>query len=273
LDKFDDVTQGSRPLAGRCALVTGSTAGIGLDTAEALGALGADLMLNGFGDPAEIRALCTSLTERHRIRVIHYAADVSKPDEVKMLVDAAQAHGQGRLDILVNNAGFSLDVPVETLPPEAWDRLLAVNLSAPFHTIRCVLPGMRVHGWGRIVNVASVLGLVGAPLKAGYAASKHGLVGLTKVVALETAGTNITCNAVCPGLVGTDRVRQNHIRQAGEKGIPLEEVQRDAMAFRQPSANYIASADVAAAVAFLCGPHADEVRGATWTLDGGWSAR
>jgi 3-hydroxybutyrate dehydrogenase len=263
----------ARPLGGRCALVTGSTAGIGLDTARSLASIGADLVLNGFGDPVHVADICASLAEQYSVRVIHHAADVSKPDQVESLVAAAQVHGQGRLDILVNNAGFSFDAAIESITPERWDSLLAVNLSAPFHAIRCALPGMRAHGWGRIVNVASVHGLVGMLYRGGYVAAKHGLIGLTKVVALETADTPITCNAVCPGLVGTDRVVQGHRQQARETGVTVEEVQREAMTARQPSGNYIPSTDVAAAIAFLCGPNAGEVRGATWTLDGGWSAR
>jgi 3-hydroxybutyrate dehydrogenase len=263
----------SRPLAGRCALITGSTAGIGLDTAEALGALGADLVINGFGEPRAIVDLCESLSQRHAIRVIHHGADCTRPDQVRALVGAAQDHGGGRLAILVNNAGFSVDSPIESYDPEVWDRQLALNLSAPFHAIRFVLPGMRAQGWGRIVNMASVMGVVALPNRVGYVATKHALVGLTKVIALETADTAITCNAVCPGLVGTDRIRGQHRERAQGSGRSVEEVQREAMSVRQPSGNLVPAADVAAAVAFLCGPHAAEVRGAIWTMDGGWSAR
>ena len=161
----------SRPLAGRCALITGSTAGIGLDTAEALGALGADLVINGFGEPQAIVHLCESLSQRHAIRVIHHGADCTRPDQVRALVGAAQDHGGGRLAILVNNAGFSVDSPIESYDPEVWDRQLALNLSAPFHAIRFVLPGMRAQGWGRIVNMASVMGVVALPNRVGYVAT------------------------------------------------------------------------------------------------------
>jgi 3-hydroxybutyrate dehydrogenase len=262
-----------RPLAGRCALITGSTAGIGLDAAEALAADGADLMLNGFGDARAIAGLCDAIAGRHGVRVAHHGADVSRPEEVQDLVSAARQHGDGRLDILVNNAGASLESAIEGFSVEAWNSQLALNLSAPFHAIRCALPSMRAHGWGRIVNVASVLGLVAVANRAGYVATKHALIGLTKVVALETAGTPITCNAVCPGLVGNERVLENHRRLATHSGRRLEDVQREAMASRQASGNYISSRDVAAAIAYLCGPHTGEVRGAAWTLDGGWSAR
>ncbi|WP_198084598.1 SDR family NAD(P)-dependent oxidoreductase [Variovorax sp. E3] len=263
----------TRPLNGRCALVTGSTAGIGLAIADELGKQGADLVLNGFGIDGAIEDLRASLEKRHGVRVTHHQADVSCRVEVQDLVDAAHAHGRGRVDILVNNAGYSIEAPTESFGIEAWDHQVAVNLSAPFHAIRCTLPGMRLRGWGRIVNVASVLGLVAVPNRIGYVATKHALIGLTKVVALETAGTAITCNAVCPGLVGNDRVRESHRKQALETRQSPEEVQRQVMALRQPSGNYIPSEDVAAMVAYLCGPHASEVRGAAWTLDGGWSAR
>jgi 3-hydroxybutyrate dehydrogenase len=262
-----------RPLAGRCALVTGSTSGIGVDTVEALAAQGADIVLNGFGKEHEISELCRDLAERHKVRVLYHGADVSQPQQVEALVAAAQAHGKNGLDILVNNAGFSIESSIETFATQAWEQQLALNLSAPFHAIRCALPGMRALGWGRIVNVASVLGLVAVPNRAGYVATKHALIGLTKVVALETAGTAITCNAVCPGLVGNQRVVEGHRQLAQKSGMPLEEVQRVAMSHRQPSGNYIPGTDVAAAIAYLCGPYAGEVRGAAWTLDGGWSAR
>lgn len=262
-----------RPLEGRCALITGSTAGIGLETAKALAALGADVVLNGSRVRDGIPEICASLSQQHSIRATFHVADMSRPEQVQALVTAAQEHGRGRLDILVNNAGYALDAAIESFAPEDWDRQLAVNLTAPFHAIRCALPGMRARGWGRIVNVASVHGLVGMPLRAGYVATKHGLVGLTKVVALETADTPITCNAVCPGLVATERVVEKHRQKARESGMTTDELQQQVMARRQASGNYIASADVAAAIAFLCGPHAGEVRGATLTLDGGWTAR
>ena len=265
--------ESGRFLTGRSALITGSTAGIGLDTAHVLAAMGADIMINGFGDADHIAALCGSLAERHGVRAAHNGADVSKPDEVNALVAAAIRHGGGKLDILVNNAGFSVEMPIESIEREIWDRQLAHNLSSAFHAVQSVLPTMRANNWGRIVNVASVMGLVGLKNRAGYVVTKHGLVGLTKVVALETADTPITCNAVCPGIVATQRVVDMHRQKAREAGIPLEELLRDVMTFRQPSGNYIASADVAGAIGFLCGPYASEIRGIALNLDGGWVAR
>ncbi|MDR6478883.1 3-hydroxybutyrate dehydrogenase [Burkholderia sp. OAS925] len=263
-----------RPLIGRCALITGSTAGIGLQTAETLAGMGADIMLNGFGNPEAIASLRNRLSERYGVRVAHSDADVSRPDAVRELVEAAREHGRDSLDILINNAGYAYaDSAIEAFDADVWNKQLALNLSGPFHTIRCALPIMRARGWGRIVNVASVLGLVAVPNRAGYVATKHALIGLTKTVALETAGTLITCNAVCPGLVSTERVLDGHRRQASESGVSIETVQETAMATRQPSANYITSADVASVIGFLCGPSAQEVRGAAWTIDGGWSAR
>lgn len=266
-------TDASRPLAGRCALVTGSTEGIGRETADALAAMGADVVINGFGEAAAISRQCASLSERHGVRVIHNGADVAKPDEVRALVKAAEAHGGGKLDVLINNAGYAVDSPVESFEPEIWDHQIALNLSGPFHAIRAALPGMRARNWGRIVNVASTMGLVGFKNRAGYVATKHGLVGLTKVVALETADTPITCNAVCPGIVDVDRVVSMHKKKAQETGVPFETLLRELMTFRQPSGNYIASKDIAAAIAFLCGPHASEIRGIAMPLEGGWTAR
>jgi 3-hydroxybutyrate dehydrogenase len=263
---------GSRFLSGRCALITGSTAGIGLDTAHALGMLGADLVLNGLDDSEAMAGVCQDLEERHGVRVLYCSADLTDPENIQDLIAAATDHGAGHLDVLVNNAGAAHEAPVESFSRERWDWQLALNLSAPFHCICAALPGMRARGWGRIVNVASVHGLVGVPFRAGYVAAKHALVGLTKVVALETAGTSITCNAVCPGLVGTDRVLESHRLLAEKHGRELNDTVRDVMATRQPSGNYVKSSEVAAAIAYFCGPHASEIRGACLPIDGGWQA-
>lgn len=263
----------ARPLEGRCALVTGSSAGIGLDTAKALASMGADVVLNGSRVRDGIHDVCASLSKLHGIRAVFHVADMSDAEKVRELVAKAQDHGRGHLDILVNNAGYAFDEPIESFDPKVWEHQLAVNLSAPFHAIRQVLPGMRTRGWGRIVNVSSVHGLVGFPNRVGYVATKHGLIGLTKAVALETADSPITCNAVCPGLVATERVVEKHEQKARSSNKSVDQVREEVMTYRQPSGNYIASEDVAAAIAFLCGPHAAEVRGATIALDGGWTAR
>lgn len=262
-----------RPLDGRCALVTGSTAGIGLATAKLLAQLGANVVLNGSRDKDGIDQVCASLAHEHSIRATFCNADMSDRSQIAGLVEAALAHGGGHVDILVNNAGYAFDSAVESIADEDWERQVAVNFSAPFYLMKGLLPAMRRRGWGRIVNVSSVMGLVGFPLRAGYAATKHGLIGLTKVVALETADTAITCNAVCPGMVATERIVEKHRQSATASHTTADAVRRQVMAVRQPSGNYITSEDIAASIAFLCGPNAGEIRGTTLTLDGGWSAR
>lgn len=263
----------ARPLEGRCALITGSSAGIGLDTAKVLASMGADVVMNASREREGIKEICASLERDYSIRAVFHVADMASSEQVVSLVKAAQDHGRGRLDILVNNAGYAIDAAIESFTLEEWERMVAVNLTAPFIATRSALPAMREQNWGRIVNVASVHGLVGFPLRTGYCSTKHGLVGLTKVVALETAGTAVTCNVVCPGLVGTERVLEMHGQRAVDAGVPLEALKQQVMTYRQPSGNYIASEDVAAAIAYLCGPHASEVRGTTLALDGGWTAR
>ncbi|HUR38995.1 MAG TPA: 3-hydroxybutyrate dehydrogenase, partial [Planctomycetota bacterium] len=194
-------------LNGRKAIVTGSTSGIGLGIARALASEGADVLLNGFGERRDVDALVAEFADRYKVRVFHSDADLSKPHDVAAMI-AAGAERFGSVDILVNNAGIQHVAAVEEFPPERWDAVLAVNLSAPFHAVRAALPLMKAKNWGRIVNVASVHGLVASAGKAAYVAAKHGLVGLTKVVALETARTGITCNAICPGWVDTPLVRR-----------------------------------------------------------------
>lgn len=264
--------QPTRPLAGRCALITGSSSGIGLAIAQSLAAQGADLMLNAIGDTGTLDQLCAGLAARHGVRVSGRIADVSNPQAVGSLVQAAHELA-GRLDILVNNAGISHQDTIEDFPVDRWDALIAVHLSAAYHSIRAALPLMRAQGWGRIVNVASVYGLIASPRQAAYVAAKHGLIGLTKVVALEAARSDITCNAVCPGLVSTPRVVQGLANKAAESGVPLEAVTRAAMSTRQPSGAFIEAQDVAAMVAFLCGPHSAGVNGAAWPVDGAWTAQ
>ena len=253
-------------LNGKTALVTGSTSGIGLAIARALAGEGARLMINGFGDPAEIQRECDELG------ALHDGADMSKPEEIAAMMKRC-ADQLGGPDILVNNAGIQHVAPVEDFDPLQWDRIVAINLSAVFHTTRLALPAMRRQGWGRIVNVASVHGLVASAGKSAYVAAKHGVVGFTKAVALETAGTGITCNAICPGWVLTPLVQRQVDARAAEAGVSLQEAQALLLREKQPSVQFVEPDQVAAMSVFLCSEAAAQVRGAAWTIDGGWTAQ
>ncbi len=259
-------------LKGKRALVTGSTSGIGLGVARALAAQGCDLMLNGFGDPAAVEALRAGLEREHRVKVRHHGADLSRPEQVEALV-AATVDVLGGVDVLVNNAGIQHTAPIEAFPPERWDAILAVNLSSAFHTVRHALPHMRKAGWGRIVNTASVHGLVGSVQKVAYVAAKHGIVGLTKVVALETAGAGITCNAICPGWTRTELIEPQIAARARALGVELEEGGRALLAEKQPSRQFVTVGQLGALVVFLCSEAAAQLTGAALPVDGGWTAQ
>ncbi|MBA1243556.1 3-hydroxybutyrate dehydrogenase [Pseudomonas japonica] len=254
-------------LHGKTALVTGSTSGIGLGIAQVLAKAGARLVLNGFGDPQpaleQIRALGAE--------AIHHPADVSKPQDIAALIEATEA-AFGGVDVLVNNAGIQHVAPVEEFPVERWDAIIAINLSSVFHATRLCLPGMKSRGWGRIVNVASAHGLVGSAGKSAYVAAKHGVVGLTKVVALETAQLNITCNAICPGFVLTPLVQQQ-IDANAANGLTAEQAKAELLSEKQPSLEFVTPEQLGELVAFLCSDAARQVRGAAWSMDGGWTAR
>jgi len=262
----------SAQLAGKVALVTGSTSGIGLGVAEALAGAGAHVVLNGFGEwqPAAERVRAAGAA--HGVKVGYHGADLSRPSEVEALVRHAEGEF-GRVDVLVNNAGIQHVAPLEAFPPERWDAVLAINLSAAFHTTRLVLPGMRARDWGRIVNVASVHGLVASAHKAAYVAAKHGLVGLTKVTALETARTGITCNALCPGWVLTPLVQKQVDARAAKDGVDMDAAREALLSEKQPSATFVTPAQLAALALFLCSDAASEVRGVAWNMDGGWTAQ
>ena len=264
--------QPARPLEGRVALVTGSTDGIGLATAHALAAQGCRVMLNGLGDPEAITALCAEMTTAHGVVVEHAAADLRDAAQAADLIPAVLGRC-GRLDILVNNAGTQHKGPIETHPPERWREVFALNLDAPFHTIRQALPGMRERSWGRIVNVASVYGLVGGVERSSYVSSKHALIGLSKAVALETATTPVTCNAVCPGDVSTRIFHRNAKLLAEREGISRDEARQHIAATNMPSGRIVSPEQVAGLIAWLCSESAAEVRGAALTMDGGWTAR
>lgn len=259
-------------LKSKVAIITGSTSGIGLGLAQSLAAEGADIMLNGFGDPAEIDRLRKSLAASHRVRIAYSSADLSQATAVSAMVD--QAVGElGRVDILVNNAGIQHTAPVHEFPPERWDSVIAINLSAVFHAIRAVLPQMLQRNWGRIINVASTHGLVASAHKAAYVAAKHGVVGLTKVVALETATTGITCNAICPGWVLTPLVQKQIDELAKRENLMPEAARTKLLAEKQPSKEFVTPEQLGALAVFLCSDSAAQIRGAALPVDGGWTAQ
>lgn len=254
-------------LTGKTALVTGSTSGIGLGIATALAKAGANVLLNGFGDPGPALAQ----VGQFGTQVGHHGADVSDPLQIAAMFDHAR-EVFGAVDILVNNAGIQHVASVEEFPVERWDSIMAINLSSVFHGIRLVLPGMRERGWGRIISIASVHGQVGSVGKAAYTAAKHGVVGLTKVVGLETAGTQITCNAICPGFVLTPLIQQQIDARAAKGGDALQ-AQRELLSEKQPSGEFVTPEHLGELVLFLCSEAGSQVRGAAWNIDGGWLAQ
>jgi 3-hydroxybutyrate dehydrogenase len=259
-------------LKGKSALVTGSTSGIGLSMAQALAAQGANVMLNGFGREDEIAGLRDRLERDYGVKVVYSGADMSRPAEIReMVAQAIQTFGA--VDILVNNAGIQHVSPIEEFPVEKWDAILAINLSSLFHTIAASLPRMRERGWGRIVNIASAHGLVASPFKTAYVAAKHGVVGLTKSVALETAGKGITCNAICPGWVLTPLVEKQIDDQARLNRLSREEVIPKIILERQPSKEFVKVEEVAALAVFLCSDGAASITGTAMSIDGGWVAQ
>ncbi|MBS0630698.1 MAG: 3-hydroxybutyrate dehydrogenase [Verrucomicrobia bacterium] len=259
-------------LAGKSALVTGSTSGIGLGLARALARAGANVMLNGFGDAAAIEALRRDLAAETGVRVAYHAADVSRPEAVAALVEAAEA-AFGAVDILVNNAGLQHVAPVDEFPEEKWTLIQDVVLNSAFHATKAALPGMKRRNWGRILNLVSVHGLIASPYKSAYTAAKHGLVGLTKTVALEVAETGITCNAICPGYVRTPLVEGQIASQAQVHKLPPDRVIREVILAAQPSKRFVEIEEVAALAVFLCGENARSITGSSIPIDGGWTAR
>ena len=259
-------------MKGKAAIITGSTSGIGLGVAHALAAAGADILLNGFGDRAAIENLVSEMRNQYKNKVAYSGADMSKPADIEAMV--AQASRElGAVDILVNNAGIQHTAPVEEFPPEKWDAVIAINLSAAFHAIRAALPRMKARNWGRIVNIASTHGLVASTQKVAYVAAKHGLLGLTKVVALETARSGITCNAICPGWVLTPLVQKQIDERAAKEGIPVERARHELLAEKQPSLEFATPQQIGAAAAFLCSEAAAQIRGVALPIDGGWTAQ
>ena len=261
----------ARALEGKVAIVTGSTSGIGLGIARGLAASGASIMLNGFGSTAEIEKVVDELEMSCAVPVAYSGADMSSPSSIENMVAMAQKRWD-RVDILVNNAGIQHVAPLESFPPQKWDAILAINLSSAFHTTRLVLPGMRANKWGRIINVASAHGLVASPFKSAYVAAKHGIVGLTKVTALETAEDGITCNAICPGYVWTPLVERQIADQARAHMMTPEQVITDVLLTAQPNRKFASVEEIGALTAFLCGEHGGSITGAALSVDGGWTA-
>jgi 3-hydroxybutyrate dehydrogenase len=259
-------------MKGKTAIVTGSTSGIGLGIAQALAAQGADILLNGFGEAAEIEKLRKRLAAGHKVRVGYSRADLSKPDEVTAMVDQATAE-LGKVDILVNNAGIQYTAPVHEFPPERWDAVLAINLSAVFHAIRVALPQMLNRNWGRIINIASTHGLVASAQKSAYVAAKHGVLGLTKAVALETATTGVTCNAICPGWVLTPLVQKQIDDLAAHEGLAPEAARMRLLGEKQPSLEFATPEQIGGLAVFVCSEAASQIRGAALPIDGGWTAQ
>ena len=259
-------------LRGKTALITGSTSGIGLEIAEALAAHGANIVLNGFGDAAEVEAIRARIARTAGVRVIYHAADLSQPSGVANLMATVQDEFGGA-DIVVNNAGIQHVSPVEAFPVEKWDLILALNLTAAFHTTRLALPGMLAKKWGRVINIASAHGLVASPFKSAYVAAKHGIVGFTKSVALEVAEKGITVNAICPGYVLTPLVEKQIPDTAKARGISEEAVKRDVLLAAQPTKQFVKVEEVAALVAFLASDAGASITGTALPVDGGWTAQ
>ncbi len=258
-------------LRGQVAIVTGSTSGIGLGLADALAAAGVNIVLNGLGDPAAIEATRAGMAARHGVEVRYHGADMTRPAEIADLVTSTTAD-LGRLDILVNNAGIQHVSPVEDFPLDAWDRIIAINLSSVFHATRAAIPAMKAAGRGRIVNIASAHALVASPFKSAYVAAKHGVAGFTKSAALELATSGVTVNAICPGYVKTPLVEAQIADQAKARGISEEAVMRDVILAAQPTKRFVTVDQLAGMLLYLCADAGASVNGAILSVDGGWTA-
>lgn len=254
-------------LNGKTAIITGSNSGIGLGVAEEMAKAGADVVLNSFSDRDEDHALAERIAKDHGVTARYIQADMSDGEQCRALIEKA-----GRCDILVNNAGIQHVEAIETFPAEIWNRILAINLTSAFHTIAAALPGMREAGWGRVVNIASAHGLTASPYKSAYVSAKHGIVGLTKVVALETAEEPITCNTVCPGYVLTPLVEDQIPDTMKEYNMTREEVIRNVLLDRQPSKQFATTEQMGGTVIFLCSEYAEQITGTAISVDGGWTA-
>ncbi|RMF08709.1 MAG: 3-hydroxybutyrate dehydrogenase [Alphaproteobacteria bacterium] len=259
-------------IKGKCAVVTGSTSGIGLALARAFAREGANVVLNGFGEADTIENIRADLADSCGVTVRYSPADMTRPDEIATMIRDAEDEFGG-VDILVNNAGIQFVAPVDEFPIEKWDAILAINLSSAFRTTRAALPAMKKRGWGRIINIASAHGLVASPFKAAYVAAKHGVVGLTKTVALEVAELDITCNAICPGYVRTPLVDGQIDEQARVHGLPRDQVIRDVILAAQPNKRFTEVEEIAGLALFLCSAFGRSMTGRAISMDGGWTAR
>lgn len=258
-------------LKGKSAIVTGSTSGIGLGIAEALAAEGCNILFNGFGDKTEIDKVVTDTAKKFGVKTSYSAADMSKPADIRGMVAQAET-AFGAVDILVNNAGIQFTSSIQDFPEEKWDAILAINLSSAFHATKAVLPGMQARNWGRIINVASAHGLVGSANKSAYVAAKHGVVGLTKVTALEQAERRITCNTICPGWVLTPLVQKQIDDRAAKEGKTTEQVSDEMLGEKQATGRFSTPEQIGALTVFLCSDAAINITGTTHSIDGGWTA-
>lgn len=259
-------------LKGKTAIVTGSTSGIGLGIAHTLAAEGVNILFNGFGDKAEIEKLVADTAKQYGVKTAYSAADMSKPADIRAMVKQAE-ETLGAVDVLVNNAGIQFTAPVEEFPEEKWDAIIAINLSSAFHASKAALPGMQKRGWGRIINIASAHGLVASANKSAYVAAKHGIVGLTKVTALENARKGITANAICPGWVLTPLVQKQIDDNAAKKGIPVDQAKEELLEAKEPSLQFSTPEQIGGLVVFLCSGAAANMTGTTLSHDGGWTAQ
>jgi|SRR5579862_2955258 len=259
-------------LRGKVALVTGSTSGIGQGIAEALAAEGASIMLNGFGDAGKIEALRVSFEQRYGVTARYNGADIGNPEQIAQMVAETQK-SLGSLDILVNNAGIQFVAPIEAFPNEKWDQIIAINMSGVFHGMKAAIPGMKAKGWGRIINIASAHGLVASPLKVAYVAAKHGVLGMTKVAAIELANDGVTVNAICPGWVLTPLVRKQLEDRATELGTSVEAETHAFVTEKQPMAQFSTPEQIGGLAVFLCSDAAQTITGVPLSIDGGWVAR
>jgi 3-hydroxybutyrate dehydrogenase len=258
-------------LKGKVAVVTGSTSGIGLALAKAYAAEGCNVVINGFGDAAAIEAERSGIEAQFGVRAIHSPADMSRADEIAAMIAAAEKE-LGSVDVLVNNAGIQFVSPVEDFPIETWNLIIAINLSSAFHAIRAAVPGMKARKWGRIINTASAHALVASPFKSAYVSAKHGVAGLTKTVALETAQSGITVNAICPGYVWTPLVERQIPDTMAARGLTREQVIHDVLLAAQPTKQFVTVEEVAALAVYLSGEMARSITGAIISIDGGWTA-